>query len=455
MRKIAPLFAGAFLIFATAAHAQTPPSLAGDWDGALKVPAGMELPLILHLSDKDGVLYSPDQSPKGVATTLSRTGDAIVVEIPTVKARLTATLSADGKTLTGTFDQGGATMPAHFARRAPGAAAPQRDRPQTPKPPFPYQTEDVSFTGGGGAVLAGTLSRPKGAGPFPAVVMIAGSGPQTRDEAVEGHKIFLVIADRLTRAGIAVLRYDKRGVGESKGSYATATTTDFTADAEAAVAWLRDQPGIAKGKLGLIGHSEGSEIAPVVAEHDPHIAFVVLLSAPAVSGLETIVSQQRAIEEAGGGQDAIVNAHSSLERRVLELVRQSPDEASAKAAVERELTQVGLSPEQAEVQAAQVSSPWFREFLNDDPAPALARLRQPTLVVAGSKDLQVLPDMNLPVIRKALAGNKDAKIVELDGLNHLLQPAKTGTPREYGTTTISVAPAALDLITDWVVQRTR
>ena len=455
MRNTAPLFAGAFLIFATAAHAQTPPSLAGDWDGGLKVPAGIEVPLILHLTDTGATLDSPDQNAKGVAATLSRNGDAVVLEIPSSKARFTATLSADGKTLTGTFAQGGATMPAHFSRRAAGAAAPQRDRPQTPKPPFPYQTEDVRFTGGGGAVLAGTLSRPNGPGPFPAVVMIAGSGPQNRDEAVEGHKIFLVIADRLTRAGIAVLRYDKRGVGESKGSYATATTTDFTTDAEAAVAWLQGQPGIAKGKLGLIGHSEGSEIAPVVAEHDPHIAFVVLLSTPAVSGLETIVSQQRAIAEASGVPDVTANAQSSLERRVLELVRQSPDEASAKAAVAKVLTQVGLSPDQAEVQAAQVSSPWFREFLNDDPAPALARLRQPTLVVAGSKDLQVLPDMNLPVIRKALAGNRGAKIVELDGLNHLLQPAKTGAPSEYGTTTISVAPEALDLITDWVVRRTR
>jgi pimeloyl-ACP methyl ester carboxylesterase len=455
MRKTAALFAIAFVMFAATAHAQTPPPLAGDWDGGLKIPAGMELPLILHLTDKDGVLYSPDQSPKGVATTLSRTGDAVVVELPTIKGRLTATLSADGKNLTGTFAQGGATMPVHFARRAPGAAAPQRDRPQTPKPPFPYETQDVTFTGGGGAVLAGTLSRPKGAGPFPAVVMIAGSGPQARDENVEGHKIFLVIADRLNRAGIAVLRYDKRGVGESKGSYTTATTTDFTADAEAAVAWLRAQPGIAKGKLGLIGHSEGAEIAPVVAEHDPHIAFVVLLSTPAISGLETIVSQQRAIAEADGVPDATANAQSSLERRVLELVRQSLDEASAKAAVVKVLEQVGLSPAQAAVQAGQVSTPWFREFLNDDPASALARLRQPTLVVAGSKDLQVLPDMNLPVIRKALAGNRGAKIVELDGLNHLLQPAKTGAPSEYGTTSISVAPAALDLITDWVVQRAR
>ncbi len=455
MSHAAVLLAIGLMCVALVAHAEPPVSVAGDWDGALKVPAGIEIPLILHLTETGATLDSPDQNAAGVPATLSRNGDAIVVEIPSSKARFTATLSADGQSLVGTFSQGGMNLPAHFNRRAPGAAAPQRDRPQTPHPPFPYANQEVSFAGGGDAVLAGTLSRPPGAGPFPAVVMIAGSGPQNRDETVAGHKIFLVIADRLTRAGVAVLRYDKRGVGASKGSYAQATGADFTADAEAAAAFLRGQPGIATDKIGLLGHSEGAEIAPRVAEHDPHIAFVVLLSAPAVNGAEIISSQQKAILLASGVPEAAASAQNQVQLRVLDAVGQAADEASAKAAAEKILVEAGMPAATAAAQASQVASPWFREFLSDDPGPALRKLRQPTLVVSGSKDLQVLPELNLPVIRQALADNKDARIVELDGLNHLLQPATTGTPQEYGTIAISVAPAALDLITDWVVERTR
>ena len=434
----------------SSAHAQ--PSPDGDWDGALEIQGGMKLALVMHLGDARSTVDSPDQNAFGLPATLSHIGAAITVEMPSVAARFDGAISPDGRSLDGGFTQSGRTLPLHFARRAAGAPSPMRNRPQTPQPPFPYSARDVSFPSPGG-VLAGTLSRPPGAGPFPAVVMIAGSGPQTRDEAVEGHKIFLVIADRLTRAGVAVLRYDKRGIGASTGSYATATGADFTADAEAAVAWLRAQPGIAR--VGLIGHSEGAEIAPRVADQDPGVAFVVLLAAPAIPGYQTILTQQRAIMLASGARPAEVEAQGALEQRLLEAVRAAPDAASAQAAAEKALAEAGMRPERAAAEARGLASPWYREFLNDDPAPALRRLRQPTLVVAGSKDLQILPDLNLPVIRAALADNKDAKIVELDGLNHLLQPATTGAPSEYGDIPVTVAPAALDLITDWVVERSK
>jgi pimeloyl-ACP methyl ester carboxylesterase len=456
MAHAAALIATALLGLASVAQAQTPlptPPITGDWDGALKVPAGIELPLTLHFTPAGATLDSPDQNAAGVPVQVSQSGGAVTVDLTASKARFVGALSPDGQTLEGPFTQGGMTLSAHFTRRAPGVAAPVRDRPQTPHPPFPYTNQEVSFTSEGRIVLAGTLSRPPGAGPFPAVVMIAGSGPQNRDETVEGHKIFLVIADRLTRAGIAVLRYDKRGIGASKGSYAAATGADFAADAEAAVAWLRGQPGV--GKIGLIGHSEGAEIAPVVANKDPRVAFVVLLSAPGLDGEQTILTQQRAILLASGASPSEVEAKGELERRLLDAVRAAPDELAAKAAAEKLLTDSGLSAEAAAAQAKGLASPWYRQFLDDDPAPALRMLRQPALVVAGSKDLQVLPDLNLPVIRAALADNKAAKIVELDGLNHLLQPATTGAPSEYGTIPITVAPAALDLITDWVVARGR
>jgi hypothetical protein len=457
MAHAAPLIAAAVLGFASIAQAQaspqTAPPITGDWDGALKVPAGIELPLTLHFTPTGATMDSPDQGAAGVPVEVTQSGSTITVDLTKSKARFVGALSADGNTLEGPFTQGGMSMSAHFTRRAPGAAAPVRDRPQTPHPPFPYAVREVSFTGGAGQAMAGTLSQPNGAGPFPAMVMIAGSGPQNRDEDVEGHKIFLVIADRLNRAGIAVLRYDKRGVGASKGHYATATGKDFAADAEAAVAWLRGQPGI--GRIGLIGHSEGAEIAPVVADEDPRVAFVVLLSAPGLDGEQTILTQQRAISLASGAAPAEVEAKGELERRLLDAVRAAPDEAAATAAAEKLLTGAGLTPEAASAQAKGLASPWYRQFLDDDPIPALRKLRQPALVIAGSKDLQVLPDLNLPPIRAALANNKDAKIVELPGLNHLLQPATTGAPSEYGTITTTVAPEVLELITGWVVARGR
>ncbi|OOG56860.1 hypothetical protein B0E48_08445 [Rhodanobacter sp. C03] len=425
----------------------------GDWDGSLKVPTGMEMRLTLHLSEHAATMDSPDQNASGIPVTLNRQDSTVTVAISSVKASFTGTLSADGQSMTGRFSQGGMNMPAHFSRRAAGAAAPQPDRPQTPHPPFPYTSRDVNFPGKDGDLLAGTLMLPKGHGPFPAVVMIAGSGRQNRDEDVAGHKIFLVIADRLTRAGIAVLRYDKRGIGASKGDFKTATTADFAIDAQDAARWLRTQPGIARDKVGLIGHSEGAEIAPLVANRDVQVAFVVLLSAPALPGADIIAAQQLAIALASGVPKAEAEKLHANEIRLLDAVRHSADQASANAAAQKIMEQAGMPAERAATEASEISSPWFRATLDYDPAPALRKLQQPTLVIAGSRDLQVDPAANLPVIRSALAKNAHARIVELPGLNHLLQPAKTGAPQEYGSIPITVDPAALDLITEWVKQQ--
>jgi pimeloyl-ACP methyl ester carboxylesterase len=264
-----------------------------------------------------------------------------------------------------------------------------------------------------------------------------------------------VIADRLTRDGVAVLRYDKRGVGASKGDYANATQVDFAADAEGAFHWLAAQPKIAAGKVGLIGHSEGAEIAPTVANRVRSVDFVVLLSAPALPGVETIVAQQRAVALAMGTPVVKANAASELERNILDAVRRAATAEDARTAAEAIMVASGMPAAQAAAQAREVASPWFRAFLDDDPAPALRRLRTPVLVIDGSKDLQVLPSMNLPVIRAALRSNHHATIVELPGLNHLLQPAMTGAPQEYGAIATTISPAALDLVSRWIADRIR
>jgi pimeloyl-ACP methyl ester carboxylesterase len=443
------------IMLASSALAQTSPPIDGDWDGALTVPAGIQVPLVLHLHGAVDTIDSPDQNAKDVPVEVERHADTVVIRLAKAGAEFDGALSPDGKTLSGPFRQGGMTMRATFTLRAPGVAAVGPYRPQTPHPPFPYSTRDVTFVGGGGVVLAGTLTEPNGPGPFPAAVMIAGSGPQNRDETVDGHRLFLVIADRLTRDGIAVLRYDKRGVGASRGDYATATQVDFATDAEGAFRWLTAQPKIAAGKVGLIGHSEGAEIAPTVANRNRSVDFVVLLSAPALPGVETIVAQQRAIALAMGTPVAKANASSELERKILDAVRRAATAEQAKTAAEAIMVGSGMPEAQAAAQARQVASPWFRAFLDDDPAPALRRLRTPVLVIDGSKDLQVLPSMNLPIIRAALRSNRHATIVELSGLNHLLQPATTGAPQEYGAITTTISPAVLDLVSRWITERTR
>jgi pimeloyl-ACP methyl ester carboxylesterase len=442
-------------VLTSGAFGQTAASIDGDWDGALTVPAGIKVPLLLHIHGATATMDSPDQNAKAVPIELQRNAEAVVIRLPKAGAEFDGVLSPDGKTMSGPFRQGGMTMQASFTLRAPGAAVAGPDRPQTPHAPFPYTARDVTFTGGDGVTLAGTLTQPKGSGPFPAVVMIAGSGPQNRDETVDGHRLFLVIADRLTRDGIAVLRYDKRGVGASKGDYATATRVDFAADAEGAFRWLAAQPKIAAGKVGLIGHSEGAEIAPTVANRDWSVDFVVLLSAPALPGVGIIVAQQRAIALAMGTPVAKANAASELERKILDAVRRAATAEQARTAAEAIMVGSGMPAAQAAAQAREVGSPWFRAFLDDDPAPALRRLRTPVLVVDGSKDLQVLPSMNLPIIRAALRDKPDATIVEIPGLNHLLQPATTGAPQEYGAITTTISPAVLDLVSRWIAERTR
>jgi dienelactone hydrolase len=409
----------------------------------------MELPIILHFDDQRSTLVSPEQSPKPVPVAVTRSGNAVTVDIAMIGSKFVGTLSGDGKVLDGTFSQSGMALPAHFAHRAPGAAAPVAARPQTPKPPFPYASTDVSFTSADGTALAGTLTRPAGVANAPAVVLIAGSGPNTRDEPISGHKPFLLLADRLTRAGIAVLRYDKRGVGGSGGRYSEATETEFIADAAAAAAWLRTQPGIDPAHVGLIGHSEGAEIAPEVA-HDPKIAFVAMLAPPGMKGGDVILSQRRAIELAMGVPPAQVEQGQATEKLMIEAALSSDDPAVIRARIIDLLKSKGMPDGQAQAIAGETASTAFRVFLAHDPIPAIRALKVPTLVVLGSKDLQVVPADNLPAIRTALAGHKDTKIIELPGLNHLLQPAIKGTPAEYQKMETTIDEGALTLIVDWV-----
>jgi pimeloyl-ACP methyl ester carboxylesterase len=329
-------------------------------------------------------------------------------------------------------------------------------------PPFPYREEEVTFRNNiENFDLAGTLTLPEGNGPFAAVVMITGSGQQDHNETVSNHKPFLVIADYLTRNGIAVLRYDDRGKGKSKGNAANATSLSF-ADA-AAVAYLLGRPEINPKKIGLAGHSEGGLIAPIVASKNKNIAFIVSLAGPGVRGYDIIVRQTRDIMTASGAPEKEIEETVATNRKMLEMLMAEPDQHKlAKDAMEwygKELDKKGLTPEERKDQMASfiqgfvsANNPWMRYFLATDPAPFWSQVKCPVLALNGEKDMQVNYEQNLPAIKAALnsGGNKKVKTMALPDLNHLFQHCTTGALAEYITIEETFSPEALGTITKWI-----
>jgi pimeloyl-ACP methyl ester carboxylesterase len=434
----------------------------GNWQSALETH-GMRLRLQLHVSHDTerelvAALDSLDQGVSGLpASNVSLEENDFYLEIPAVAGTFEGKLDPGKNTLSGKWSQAGAEQDLEFKRSDEPLPL---LRPQNPSPPYPYREGTVSFSNASANVqLAGTLTLPKGTGPFPAVILIAGSGPHDRDETVEGHKPFLVLADFLTRKGIAVLRYDKRGIGNSTGSVDQATTLDFAADAQAAIAYLKSRNEIDPKKLGLIGHSEGAMIAPYVANHSPDITWVVLLAAPATNGEATLINQSALIGEVGGLSGPQLLASLTFDREAYDVVRKEKDPAVMTKKVQQLVKDSGLDaalpPAALETQLRMLSSPWFRFFLDYDPLPTLQSLKTPTLALYGHKDLQVPPKFNLELTKKALtdAGNKDFDVRELPELNHLFQHAYSGSPTEYAAIEETFAPDALLMISDWILPR--
>ncbi|MGB8259345.1 MAG: alpha/beta fold hydrolase [Terracidiphilus sp.] len=435
-----------------------PAPLDGTWMGALDVGA-MKLRLVFKIANTgDGLtaqLQSPDQSPAWLpASAATRDGNKLTLEFKPIGATFTGTVAEDAASIDGTFTQGGNPMPL-VMKRVKDEAATERSRPQNPVKPYPYREEEVTYPNpAAGNTLAATLTVPPGKGPFPAVLLIVGSGPHDRDESLMGHKPFLVLADALTRKGIVVLRADKRGIAKSTGNYAQATTADFATDAEAGVAYLRTRPEVDPKRLGLVGHSEGGVIAPIVAAEDKKIAFIVLMAGTGVPGDQILVEQGRLIEEAAGVPKEKAAQDAQQERELLTLAETEKDPAALSKAFHAKLA--GKVPDaQIDAQLKEIASPWFRYFLTYDPATALAKVACPVLVLNGEKDLQVPPAQNLPPIRKALTsgGNKHFEIVEMPGLNHLFQTAKTGSIAEYAEIEETIAPVAIDKMASWILNQ--
>ncbi|MFL5296969.1 MAG: alpha/beta hydrolase family protein [Phenylobacterium sp.] len=434
--------------------------LDGVWSGAVMSGAGTKLRILLriHTSASGTIVLMdvPDQLAAGIPIpTLARDGQKVTFDLKAARASYEGQLSADGKSLTGTWTQGVA-MPLNFTWSAPQTAVARR--PQTPVKPYPYREEEVAIASAPGVTLAGTLTLPPGKGPFAAAVMITGSGAEDRDETIMGHKPFAVIADRLTRDGIAVLRVDDRGFGKSTGDYVKASTQDFAVDAAAQVAWLRKRPDIDPRRVGLIGHSEGGLIGPMVAARDPRIAFVVMMAGPGAPLGEVLAAQRAALAPGMGIGKAQLDQSQALVDRAVVAMHGAKDQADAEARALAVLTPAYAAlgqPQGAVMAAKQLSSPEMRNLMEYDPRPTLAQVKAPILALNGSKDMQVPADMDLDAIRDATKANKDVTIVKLPGLNHLFQTAPTGAVGEYADIEETVAPIALDTMSAWIVKHTR
>jgi pimeloyl-ACP methyl ester carboxylesterase len=439
-------------------------SVEGTWQGVVE-DGQLRHRLQLHIGhdDKGRLTASLDSLDQGVsglpATNVSEKGSTLHLEIPVASGTYDGTLNAAKNALTGTWTQNGEQHALNFRR---SNLVLEARRPQNPQRPYPYDEEEVTFANAKAQVtLAGILTLPKGAGPFPAAVLISGSGPHDRDETIAGHKPFLVLADYLTRRGIAVLRYDKRGVGKSTGVDGDATTEDLAGDAEAAMAYLRSRKEIESRRIGLIGHSEGGMIAPMIAARGGEVAWMVLLAAPAMNGEKTLLKQSELIARAGGMSEARITQSLDFDRKAYAAVKEEKNRAALESKlqelVERSGLGTSLPSEALQGQIHAMSSPWFRYFLEYDPLPALERVKCPVLALSGEKDLQVPPEENLAALKKALedGGDKDVTVRELPGLNHLFQRCNTGSPAEYGAIEETFSPEALQVIGDWVSKRVK
>lgn len=385
------------------------------------------------------------------------------------------TVAEDGQTAKGTMFQAGGKFHVELQRLAEGEPL-MLARPQEPKRPLPYAEREVKVVAPDGAEMGATLTIPEakqwGPGPHPGVVLITGSGVQDRDEALMGHRPFYVLADRLTRAGLAVLRVDDRGFGGAKDPAGRAATTDtFAGDVRASLAVLAEQPGVDPQRLGLVGHSEGGVIAPMVAGEDERVRFIVMLAGTGVTGAEVLKEQNAAIALAGGASAEDVEKIRPLFARVVEMIGRDGPEAEAEMRVAFQAlvrAQMGvaegaeLTPEQAKLVEPQVamasrqfSSPWMRRFVTLDPAAYLRRVRVPVLALFGSLDMQVLPSQNEPAVRAALAENKNATIETVAGVNHLFQPAKTGSTSEYAMIETTMDEAVLARVASWLQEHAK
>jgi len=440
--------------------------ITGDWYGKLDIQ-GTALRINFHVNEKEGVytttMDSPDQGAMGIPTDKTTfLNNTITISLKKLGVTFNGALNMDE--IKGIFSQSGMKLPLNLSRKKIEAIKPKA-RPQDPKEPFNYIAEEITFVNksANNIKLSGTLTIPNGIKNPPVAVLISGSGPQNRNEELLNHRPFLVLADYLSSNGIAVLRFDDRGVAKSEGVFKDATSADFATDVEAAVAYLQTRTDINTKKIGLIGHSEGGFIAPMVAAKNKKIAFIVSLAGTGVDGAEVLRTQaNKAMELEGTAQDHI-NFNDKMTKYIYGLLKKEKNNAvlkqkmtaylknarnEAPKSIAAVLTDDGITK-----QIKTITSPWMSYFIKTDPKQFLCKVKCPVLAINGEKDFQVLPELNLNGFKNSLKKSKDVTTLELKGLNHLFQTCKTGTFNEYAQIEETFSPKALKIIGDWINER--
>jgi uncharacterized protein len=447
----------ALLLLPASVFATDPPakkSIEGLWYGVLKVGA-IELRMGFHIEKKNDKLsakmHTPDEDDAKVPMDSAEFKDGkVTLTLGDAKLSYTGNLQDDGNNIKGALLQGDLKLKLDLSRTEKELT---NHRPQLPKKPYPYESEEVTFDSKAKDVkLSGTLTKPTGN---------SGSGPQDRDETLLGHKPFLVLADHLTRKGIAVLRYDDRGVAKSTGKFEMATSKDFAEDTAGAVAFLKGRKDV--GVIGLIGHSEGGLIAPMVAADSQDVGFIVLLAGPGLPGDEVLLAQSELLALAMGEKKEMVAKLMAMSKKLCAAAKAGKPvkeleemvHAGIKDMTDDEKKEFDEKKDLVLESMKDFAGPWMQFFLAHDPRPVLGKVKCPILAINGSLDLQVPSKANLEAVEKAAkaGGNLDVTTVELKGLNHLFQTTKTGLPSEYGVIEETFAPAALDAISVWVMKR--
>jgi uncharacterized protein len=465
MKKLTLIFCTVLITLTTYGQ-----DITGQWNGILKVQ-GTQLRLVININKSDNgyksTLDSPDQGAKDIPVTQTSFEESILkFEVSSLGVSYSGTLNNEG-VINGTFNQMGQSIPLNFSKKE--VEKEKLVRPQEPKKPYPYYSEEVSFANSIDSIsLSGTLTLPSREGKHPVVVMITGSGPQNRDEELLGHKPFLVIADHLTRKDIGVLRFDDRGTAKSTGDFKSATSKDFANDVLSAVEYLKTRTDIDYKNIGLVGHSEGGLIAPMVATESKDIAFIVLLAGPGISGYDILMLQSELISKANGTDESKLQTELAVLKGGLDIIVEGNylDEIKSdlKDYLQQELNNhPELLPEGMKVDnyinstVDQLATPWFKYFMKYDPASSLVKVRCPVLAINGEKDLQVPPKVNLNAIEKYLeeGGNNDFVIKELPNLNHLFQECTTGSPNEYAEIEQTFSPSALLEISNWILKQVK
>jgi pimeloyl-ACP methyl ester carboxylesterase len=440
-------------------------SIYGNWKGEINA-AGAKVPISFSINEDSkhtltASLFSQGQPIK--ADNVSRENCNLFMEFNKIKAKFQGKFIETTSTIVGIWSQANQDFDLSLQKTQTTI---EPLRPQVPHKPYPYVEKNVKYPNSkANLILGGTLTFPSTPPPYPAVILISGSGAEDRDETIFGHKPFLILADYLTRRGIAVLRVDDRGVGESTGKYEESTNADFVSDVIAGVEFLKMQKEINPNKIGLIGHSEGGVIAPLVASKNPDITFIVLMAGSGLPLEQILYMQGELIARTNHVSEELISMQHHVQEIMFSHIKNEKNLDKARQKIRKAVTDEfkamkekklpTMSEDSINAQIQMVLSPWFRDFLAYDPKEALRKVKCPVLALNGEKDLQVPPKENLAAIKEALqsGGNTNFKVIEIPNLNHLFQTANTGALTEYAQIEETISPKALQIIGDWLMKQ--